>query len=265
MKKRNIVAICLFLIIMLFTTKVNAESEACKVSLSADKTTLEPGDIVTINILISNVTKTDGVALFCGELDFSSDIFELIFDEEDETILEDYEDFEGYSILYSGRNNDEETNPWYVICAEESNIKAIIVSMDTAYSEEVTAIGAGESQVVGKIKLKVKDSAEGTTEKISLTNMEVYGENNINDTTTETPVGEEISDSTINLTIKGTEISTIQENKSKENTELENNSKENLANNNVPYTGIEDTIPVIFILVIIALFTYINYKKYKNI
>ena len=41
--------------------------------------------------------------------------------------------------------------------------------------------------------------------------------------------------------------------------------KTNIASNEVPYTGIEDTIPVIFILAIISVLAYINYKKYKNI
>ena len=43
------------------------------------------------------------------------------------------------------------------------------------------------------------------------------------------------------------------------------NKNDNRANNDVPYTGIEDTIPVIFILAVIALLAYINYRRYKNI
>ena len=42
-------------------------------------------------------------------------------------------------------------------------------------------------------------------------------------------------------------------------------NKDNKASNNVPYTGIEDTIPIIFILIVIATLAYINYRKYKNI
>ena len=79
MKKRNIIIACLLFILILFTTKVNAAEEACKVSLSADKTTLGPGDTVTVSIKVSNVTKTDGISQFIGALDFPSDIFEIVF------------------------------------------------------------------------------------------------------------------------------------------------------------------------------------------
>ena len=128
-------------------------------------------------------------------------------------------------------------------------------------------IKPGESQIIGKIKLKVKDSVAGTTTKVLLSDIEVFGPETTGDTTTDTPKGDAISDASISLTIKeptkdGTPIvSDIPKSEVKQN----KNKNANIASNEVPYTGIEDTIPVIFILAIISVLAYINYKKYKNI
>ena len=269
MKKRTIIILCLLFAIILITTKVNAAEEACKVTLSADKTTLGPGDTVTVSISISNVTKTDGISQFYGALDFPSDIFELVLEEDDETIVADYEEYEGYSILYSGRMEATVTNPWYIIYAEAEGEPGFVAGIDTKALETVQPVKSGSSQTIGKIKLKVKDGAEGTSAKLTFADMEVFGPNDLNDTTTDVPEGSEISDATVNFTLTGMEAQEEQEPEEK-STGLEEvtkvtANKDNKASNNVPYTGIEDTIPVIFILIVIATLAYINYRKYKNI
>ncbi len=274
MKKRNIIIACLLFILILFTTKVNAAEEACKVSLSADKTTLGPGDTVTVSIKVSNVTKTDGISQFIGALDFPSDIFEVVFEEDDETLIADYEEYEGYSIIYSGRMEETVTNPWYIIYAEEEGKQGFLAGIDTKALETVQPVKSGSTQTIGKIKLKVKDGAEGTTASLAFSDMEVFGPNDLSDTTTDVPAGSKISDATINFTLTGMESQQEQEPED-QNTGFETTTgtgtstnkvnKDNKASNNVPYTGIEDTIPVIFILIVIATLAYINYRKYKNI
>lgn len=266
MKKRNIIIAFLFLLLIIFTTKVKAADEACKISLSADKTTIEAGDTVTINILVSNVTKTEGIAQFYGVLDFSDDIFEIILDDNDETILEDYEEYKDYSVLYSGRSDETATNPWYMIYVKESGQKGILAGIDTKASDSVQPIKPGDSQIVGKIKFKVKDNAKGTNAKIALTGMEVFGQEQT-DSATDTPEGSEISDADVNLTLK--EKTTEQPSQTQTKTENQTHNKttvnDNKATNSVPYTGVEDAIPIILILLVIAIIAYINFIKYKNI
>lgn len=268
MKKRNIIIACLLFILILFTTKVNAAEEACKVSLSADKTTLGPGDTVTVSIKVSNVTKTDGISQFIGALDFPSDIFEVVFEEDDETLIADYEEYEGYSIIYSGRMEETVTNPWYIIYAEEEGKQGFLAGIDTKALETVQPVKSGSTQTIGKIKLKVKDGAEGTTASLAFSDMEVFGPNDLSDTTTDVPAGSKISDATVNFKLTGMEPQGEQDpvgkNPGSKGTENVTN-KDNRAKNDTPYTGIEDTIPVIFILLIITTFAYINYRKYKNI
>lgn len=192
--------------------------------------------------------------------------------EEDQTLKADYEvlqQYSDYSILYSGRQDASIKNPWYTILVKQSNQKGFLASADTAISD--TTAKQGEAPIIGKIKLKVKDGVKSTTAKVSLEDMTVYGKATTS-STTESPIGYEISDATLDLNVKG---ATQNENELIINQKANNvenitqnsvkNNDEDKANNNVPYTGIEDMIPVIFILAIIAVLAYINYRKYKNI
>ena len=166
------------------------------------------------------------------------------------------------------------TNPWYIIYAEEEGKQGFLAGIDTKALETVQPVKSGSTQTIGKIKLKVKDGAEGTTASLAFSDMEVFGPNDLSDTTTDVPAGSKISDATINFTLTGMESQQEQEPED-QNTGFETTTgtgtstnkvnKDNKASNNVPYTGIEDTIPIIFILIVIATLAYINYRKYKNI
>ena len=49
MKKISIIIACVILFIIILTVRVNAVDEACKISISADKTELKKGDTVILN------------------------------------------------------------------------------------------------------------------------------------------------------------------------------------------------------------------------
>lgn len=272
MKKINIIISVFIMVIIMLITKVNAADEACKITISADKTNLKSGDIVTVNLLMSDINKSTGIARIGGILEYSEDIFEIITEEDDE--LEEAlvgTELEGYdiSVLYNGENDEDSTikNPWYVLVIKENNGSIIYAS--------TLADPQKESQIIGKIKFKVKDDVAETPAEISLTEMEAWDAETI---ANNEETGFEVSETSVVLMVNETSSSgqkdggtqTGNEKKDDEkNKQIQNiknkETSDNIANNNVPYTGIEDTIPVIFILAIIALFAYINYKKYKNI
>lgn len=263
---RKTIKIILFFIICIIisTTFVRAEEEACKITLSADKTILKPGDEVTVTLLMGNITKSTGIVQFLGALDYSNEIFDIVFQEDEElkALLE-----EDCEILYNGEYDEdvtEEDNPWYLIYLEQQGVSGICgVSMEEPQLE---------SQIVGKIKLKVKDNASETQAKISLLNTEAYDAENI-----DAESGYTISDSEIKLQVSGN----VQQGTSEQgtgttnnnpvnsspqnNSNVKNNQTENKANQDVPYTGIEDYIPFILMTVIISVIAYINYRKYKDI
>ena len=93
MKKRNVILLFFIVILIALTTNVMAEDEACKITMSADKTTVKSGDIVTVNLLMSNINKSTGIARFGGILEYPEDIFEIVY-EEDEELKEALEETE---------------------------------------------------------------------------------------------------------------------------------------------------------------------------
>ena len=265
------------------STFVNAEDESCKITLSSDKTTLAPGDEVTINLLMEDITKSSGIIEFVTLLNFSDDVFEIIFEDDEELKAELGE--ENCEILYNGEHDTDSSikNPWYLMYVEEAGIGGICGA--TIGDPQL------ESQIVGRIKLKVKDNATTTQETVSLLATEVVDAENI-----EAGTGYTISDSEIKLQITGeskdkddSANNTVQNNntnnnisaitnKTNTNSSIKNNTNsntnkvtntnkqtENKATQDVPYTGIEDWIPFIFIGIIISVITYINYRKYKDI
>lgn len=268
MRKRNVIFLFFIVILIALTTNVMAEDEACKITMSADKTTVKSGDIVTINLLMSDIKKTTGIAKFAGILEYSEDIFEII-SEDDEGLKEELEgtELEGYdiSILYNGEKDDDSTikSPWYIF-GVEGNGGSVIMAGTLSDPQK-------SSQIVGKIKFKVKENVDETPAEILLTEMQAFDADAIANNEEN---GFKVSESSIVLTVNGTSgseqsSSTPTEKNQIKNVQVQNiqnkATNDNRANNDVPYTGIEDTIRVIFILAIISILAYINYRKYKNI
>ena len=188
--------------------------------------------------------------------------------------------FEKYnmSILYTGEKDTDTTvkNPWYVLHVKENEQNGIFAS--TLSDPQKT------SQIVGRIKFKVKQNIEETPAEILIKDMEAFDADAISSGATS---GDKVTDASVILTVNGTSGNGQQNNNGQTNNNQSNNTEsgdtknqikntqvknienrnknDNRANNDVPYTGIEDTIPVIFILAVIALLAYINYRRYKNI
>lgn len=282
MKKISIIIIYSILFITILTMNVNAADEVCKASISSDKTELETGDTVTINVLISNITNTAGIGQFSGILEYSEDVFELVT-EEDESIKADYPEFINYPILYSGRQDSDTIieNPWYMILVKKETQNGFVASVDTKFSEDVMPVKQGESQIVGRIRLKVKENATANTAKITLTEMEAFELENSSSSSGDL-IGNKMSDSTLNLTIKATAGNTETPNTSAVNNINEKNNNgstsivkqnntqstkqdDNKAKSNVPYTGVEDIVPILIIVLTISILSYIAYRKYKDI
>lgn len=269
MKKIGITILCLILFINALTIKVNAASEVCKLNISADKTELKAGDTVTINVLVSNVTTTSSIGIFYGILNYSEDLLEIV-PEEDESFIADYEEYKDYPILYSGRQDEDSTteNPWYMLLAEENGEKGFIASLDTVFTEDAEQIKQGDSQIIAKIKFKVKeDITKTSTAKISLTEIRAVESGDASDDLDE----KEISDATMNLTVKvesgnsNEENSNSGSNSDKKDSNQQNNQEENKAKSSVPYTGIEDIMPIILTILVIAILSCVYCVKYKDI
>ena len=258
---RKFIKVCLYCIIfiLLLTTCVRAEDEACKITLSANKKTLSPGDEVTITLTMSDITKTSGIVVFSSVLEYDNDIFEIIPVDDEELKADLENEFADFDILYNGENDATVTNPWYLLYIESDGSSGIYGS--TMADPQI------QQQVVGKIKLKVKEDAISTSTIISLQETEAYDSESISDTEdTGDITGYEIAESEIDLKIEGSTAAmtpTTQENVNKQ--QITQTQLENKAQETGPYTGIEDYIPFILIVAVIAIVSYIKYKKYKEI
>lgn len=261
MKKAINIIIFFLLSIVILTTCVRAEDEACKISISADKTTLEAGDEVTITLLMSEVNKTSGISQILSILEYSDDIFEII-PVEDSELEANFAgtEFEGCEIIYSGGKDTDTTikNPWYILYMENNGAKGIYGS--------TTADPQIETQIIGKIKLKVKENVQSTNTTIALVDTEVFDAETIsNATSTEDLTGFKISDSKIDLQINGTIDTNTSTTENQSQAQNSQEQKENKAEQEIPYTGVEEFIPFIFIIIIVAIVLNLRYKKYKDI
>ena len=281
MKKTIKIALFFVFCIILSTTCVKAEGDEYRVTLSADKKTLKPGDEVTITIVIENKTITNGIYTLLSNIQLSKDVFEI---KPIET-----SDLEGvqFQMLYDGREDEEilgVASPWGVIMMSDGENDLLM-----AQTLEEVAVKQGTSQVIGRVKLKVKTDAKPTTAKFNLLSKTAFDNLDAMDDTGDFDLegGYTILDSeqdavqlqivsstgdagntgntgnTSNQTSKD-DYQTI--GNKQNNTQKQNKVQtENKATGSAPYTGIEDYIPFIFIGIIISGMAYINYQKYKNI
>lgn len=256
MKKTIKIILCFVIFVILLMTNVRAEDKACKISLSSNKTTLNAGDKVTITLTMSDITKSSGIVEFISALEYDSNIFEII-PEDDEELIADLEIESGETeILYNGENDTTVTNPWYLLYMESDGSGGVYGS---SMADPQT-----QQQVVGKINFKVKEDAISTSTTISLQGTEVYDSENVSESENEGDLtGYEIADSDIKLQINGVAEEEEEPDDIMINEEIED--VEDIADEDVPYTGIEDVIPFALIVIVFGIVAYIKYRKYKEI
>ena len=270
MKKLEKIIFMFVIFILGFALSVSAADEVCKITMNADKSTLKPGDVVTVTLTASDIAIPEGIGTFLAEFKYNSNIFELVVEENEElkaaiSQIEGMSGFEKSEVLYSGLDNiTTNSNPWYMLYFESSGEKAVFGSALTALKN---------TQEIGKIKLKVKDGVTATTEKIEFGTIVVVDGLALDTNQSASAKEYTISGANVNLTIKPTsnsgsnqQIPQVSTNK-EQNSNTSNNKVQtnNQATGEAPNTGVEDYLPFVFIIITIGTFSYIKYKKYKDI
>lgn len=108
--------IALFIILTINNSIYAVEEDVCKVVLSANKTDLKAGDTVEISVKLSNITLENGITYIVGQLDYSQDVFEIVY--EDESVVEDAIDLDemrddlGYETLKVAYFDED---GWYLL------------------------------------------------------------------------------------------------------------------------------------------------------
>lgn len=271
MKKLIKIIIIQFIILCFIVGNVFADSDPCKITLSSNKKTLEPGDEITLNVIMSNITAEEGIKTVIASIEYDDSIFEIVSDESDvaQAVSEAVAESTGYSesdlqVIYIGALDTEiADNSWNAILAndEESQMELIM-----AISTEI----ANDTVVVAKINLKVKEDAESGTAQISLPT--IYAGKDEQDLKTLSNTAnisfkiqaddESSSSSETPPTTTGTDTS---KNNVKSNTNSSSKNNNTTAGNKTPYTGLDDYIFAISIVVFIGFISFIKYREYKDI
>lgn len=261
MSKKIVLKTVIIFLLILFGINIsiaNAAEEACKITLSSDKSIVRAGEEVTITISMSNVSISSGLIQFGAIINYPKEMFDIITIE-DEELKQEYEgtDYALCDILYVGEKDEDTsiTTPWNLLYIEGGQ-------------EGILGISSGDpqiaNQIIGRFKLKAKEDVSSTTANISVTESAVLDsegkEYQISDSNISLQLQESVKDNPIENEIVN---NTIINNSTANNTVKSNNS--NIANTDHEYAGVEDIVPVIFVIAILSLISYIKYRKYKDI
>lgn len=195
--KKFMKILILQLLIMFFAIKVvNAADNPCRISLSTSKTTLKPGDEITINIYMSDITLQEGINNISAIFNYPEDVFDIVLDESDEAeeqiaIYSESLDSEGsIAMLYIGANDTTSTrSDWNALLYDEgTGEKGLLM---------YTSDRKKTSQNIAKITLKVKENAPKTSAKFELKTIAAYDANNNE---------QNVNNTSITFTIEGEEI-----------------------------------------------------------
>lgn len=141
MKKKLISSI--FIMILILSITMISYGATASLSLTADKSTIEAGETVTLTLSIKETDITDGIYTLEGEIDYDTAIFETIADPEDATT-------EGSSI--TGTNN------WSV-------------DYNTANKKFIGTGNGNTSGNIVQIRLKVKEEVETQSTTVTIKNL----------------------------------------------------------------------------------------------
>lgn len=231
---KKTVKLLIITILLLLLLPVTVKADSFNLNVTANKTSLKPGDTVEINLNLSNINAGElGINTLEAVLEYDSNVFE-------EVTQSSFSSLNNWSITY---NNEDTEN--------KGKFLAVIV-----------VAGVKENQDIGKITLKVKNGVKDTNTTVKIKNItsnngqELIKENdkqvtfkvgtpqqNTNNTQTNTPV--------INTGNTSSGI-TVQ--------------NENLSPSKLPQTGIGNYIFFICfgILIIVAAIGYGRYRKMNS-
>lgn len=235
---RNIIRIGAILTIFVLSIITIVEASSFKFTTSADKTTIQPGEQVSISLGISDIDAGElGINTIEGILEYDETIFEEVT-----------------SSSISSQNN------WSITYNKE----------DGKFLAAILTDGVKEEQQIGKITLKVKSGVEYKTTQIKFKSIKSNdGENLIEETdkVINLTVGTKPTQQENNQNSGGTNTDTGTDDNNKQSaptitTPLTVNKQEsNINANKLPQTG---TSPYLFIgavvLMIAATIGYICYK-----
>lgn len=216
-------------LIMMLGVTVNAEtSNTFKANLTATNTTIKSGEYVTVTLKVSDINMGDnGINALEGTIKYDTTIFE-------EIKSTDIQSYNNWATTY----NDENSN---------MNGKFLAVNLSAGIKEDTKILS---------IKLKAKESITETKET-TITIQDIESNNGtdlINVGSKSIKIKVEVEKKETEKPKDETTNKTEQPKNETVNKITQNTSKSNTTNSNtkLPATGIEDTIAMLIVVVLIA-------------
>lgn len=234
MRRTSKILFITFILLLLLTVTVKADS--FKFNVTANKTSLKPGDTVEINLNLSDIDAGDlGINTLEAVLEYDSDVFE-------EVTQSSLTSLNNWSLTY----NSEDTE-------NKGKFLAVIVTS-----------GVKENQDIGKITLKVKNSAKTTDTTVRLKNVASNnGQTLIQETDKE--ITFKVT-STTNSGNSNTQNTPVTNTGNSSSGIIVQNQSTGQSTGKLPQTGIQNYMIYIAIgvLLIVCAIGYVGYRKMKN-
>lgn len=141
--KKKLKTLIIALIVMFCTSICYVQAASFVFTATADNSNIKPGDTITVEFSISNIdVEGSGINTISAKLEYDENVF-------DQVLSSSFAGENNWSITY----NDEEGE-------SEGNFLAVIIED-----------GVDTDQVIGKLKLRVKDGIENTQTQVKITDI----------------------------------------------------------------------------------------------
>ena len=241
MKRKYLYGFLVILLIFLFIAPgVNAGS--FKFQTNPSKTTLKPGEEVTISLKVSDiVVDSDGINVLEAKMEYDESIFEHVS-------TDDVKSLNNWSITYNDENTESKGKMICMILSAGVKVEQEIGTITLKVRSDLTSNVSTKETKVNFINIASNDGAS-TINETDKQNTFIVKFDNVSGQEPTNPTNNEITNNSIDVTsniVKGT------------------NTKDNtIANGSVPQTGTNESIYVVGIAVLIfsIVGSIIGYKK----
>ena len=270
MKIKKILAIIIFILSVCIFNTTSYAAEAVEVELEVDKKEVKAGEKISVTVSVKNNTYEESMYILAGGIEFDDKLLKPIAMENPEltaeqqamiTMLTESADLE-FEIL-------SVKDKWIIGIAESGELSGvktiIIIYLDTTGSD--AAVEVGETKEIGEIEFEALECEEAKSTVVKFYEMIVDEELEIGEASTQTikvqpkeSLLEEMDDDD-----NDNNRQQLGSNNNNNNNNKDNKNNKDKADKELAYTGVEDVIPYIMVLIIVAILSYIKCKKYKNI
>lgn len=258
------IVIISIMLILIYSTIVSAYSY--NTSMTPSSTSVGSSEELTVNVKVSNLDVGDGINTFSGVISYDQEIFEKISDSSVEAL-------NGWSANYNSDNGKVTLTKMNKVKTEEDILQITLKTKSDAS-------GVGKVSLTSIVASNSQDDISGTDISVSITVGSGTTSTNtavinaitntatINATSTNRTIISPVTNNTVNNTSNNNKVNnTIQNNSVNTNTRNNAvssyvNTSATSSNEDMPHTGVEDTLFYIIIAIVIAAIVfYIKFEK----